>query len=91
MAGRVHTLGAVQTSAPHSDGGGHCTDTPSIMCAVRKVPLVPACGRQRVQVLDCGSDDYWNPSPVAGSYLSTHRNIATSTYFGPQPQDVLGG
>ncbi len=85
-----HTLGAVQESAPHSDGGGHCTDTPSVMCAVRGGrPAVASCARQRVQVLDCGNDDFWNPSPVLGSYLSTHRNIATSTYFGPQPQDSL--
>ena len=84
-----HTLGAVQLSAPHSDDGGHCTDTPSVMCPVRRRPTVPACAKQRVEVLDCGFDDYWDPDPPSGSYLATADNIATSVYFGPQPQDRL--
>lgn len=85
-----HTLGAVQLSAPHSDGGGHCTDTPSAMCQVRgKVPAVRACATQPVQVLDCGMDDFWHPAPPAGSYLEYGPNIAASAYFGPQPQDQL--
>jgi len=84
-----HTLGAVQLSAPHSDGGGHCTDTPSVMCPVRGKPAARACASGKVQVLDCGKDDYWDPSPAEGSYLATHLNVATSHYFGPQPQDDL--
>ena len=84
----LHTLGAVQLSAPHSDRGGHCSDTPSVMCPGAK-PTVRACALQPVEVLDCGSDDYWNPAPEPGSYLATGDNIATSTYFGPQPQDRL--
>ena len=84
-----HTLGAVQTSAPNSDGGGHCTDTPSVMCPVRGRATRPACAKVAVQVLDCGNDDYWNPNPATGSYLATHANIATSRYFGPQPEDRL--
>jgi hypothetical protein len=84
-----HTLGAVQLSAPHSDGGGHCTDTPSVMCPAPRKPTVPACALAKVQVLDCGMDDYWNPAPADGSYLATHLNVATSQYFGPQPQDSL--
>lgn len=89
-----HTLGAVQLSAPHSDGGGHCTDSPSIMCmgdATGGV-AIPACARAAVQVLDCGNDDYWNPTPVSGSYLDgSPANIAASSYFGPQVQDRLAG
>lgn len=84
-----HTLGAVQLSAPHSDGGGHCTDTPSVMCQARRRPAVPRCAAQPVEVLDCGLDDYWNPSPAAGSYLARADNVATSVFFGPQPQDRL--
>lgn len=87
----MHTLGAVQLSAPHSDGAGHCTDTPSVMCTGNGPPAVPACARQKVQVLDCGQDDFWNPDPPQGSYLSTAGNIATSQFFGPQPQDRLVG
>ena len=84
----LHTLGAVQLSAPHSDGGGHCTDFPSVMCP-RGKPMIKACARQRVEPIDCGLDDYWNPDPPQGSYLATHDNIATSVFFGPQPQDRL--
>jgi hypothetical protein len=84
-----HTLGAVQLSAPHSDGGGHCSDTPSVMCPGGRKLAVRACATQRVQVVDCGFDDYWDPEPPSGSYLETADNIATSVYFGPQPQDRL--
>ncbi len=87
----MHTLGAVQLSAPHSDGAGHCTDTPSVLCASTSRPSVPACAVQKVQVLDCGQDDYWNPAPAQGSYLSHSGNIATSQFFGPQVQDRLIG
>jgi len=83
----LHTLGAVQLSAPHSDGGGHCTDRPSVMCPGKAT--VKACAKQRVEPIDCGLDDYWNPDPRDGSYLATHDNIATSVFFGPQPQDRL--
>lgn len=87
----LHTLGAVQLSAPHSDGGGHCTDTPSVMCMGGSgVPYSePRCGIQKVQVLDCGNDDYWSPAPAQGSYLATHDNLADSSYVGPEPQDQL--
>lgn len=84
-----HTLGAVQVSAPHSDGGGHCTDTPSVMCPARATPTEPRCAVVPVEVLDCGMDDFWNPAPATGSYLATHENIADSSFFGPQPQDRL--
>jgi len=84
-----HTLGAVQLSAPHSDGAGHCTDTPSVMCGTRGKPTVKACATRPVEVLDCGLDDYWNPSPAPGSYLESSGNVAESTFFGPQPQDGL--
>lgn len=42
-----------------------------------------------VETLDCGMNDYWNPNPRAGDYLSTHLNVAKSQFFGPQPQDML--
>jgi len=88
----MHTLGAVQLSAPHSDGAGHCTDTPSVMCTGGGArPSVPACAVQKVQVLDCGMDDFWNPNPAQGSYLSQADNIAASQFFGPQLQDRLTG
>lgn len=88
-----HTLGAVQLDAPHADTG-HCFDAPSVMCSggVEGYGLgiqIPACVKVLVETLDCGMDDYWNPSPRAGDYLSTHLNVAKSQFFGPQPQDLL--
>ena len=85
-----HTLGAVQASAPHSDGAGHCLDVPSIMCYGDKTFYTPACD-QPVPVIDCGQDDYWNPDPAPGSYLDTHANVARSRFLGPQPQDAFAG
>ena len=80
----------MQLSAPHSDGGGLCTDTPSVMCPTNGfAPTEPRCAIAAVEVLDCGLDDFWNPAPATGSYLATHDNIADSAYFGPQPQDRL--
>jgi hypothetical protein len=83
----MHTLGAVQLSAPHSDGGSHCTDKPSVLCLGKGAARCVAAS----EILDCGQDDYWNPSPAPGSYLDTHWNIAESQFFGPQPQDRLVG
>jgi len=88
-----HTLGAVQLDAPHADTG-HCFDAPSVMCSGGSEGYglgvqIPACVKVLIEALDCGMDDYWNPSPKAGSYLSTHANVAKSQFFGPQPQDVL--
>jgi hypothetical protein len=59
------------------------------MCPSRGKPAVRACATQRVEVLDCGMDDYWNPAPATGSYLAGADDVATSVFFGPQPQDRL--
>lgn len=88
-----HTLGAVQLDAPNADTG-HCLDAPSVMCSggVEGYGLgiqIPACVKVLVETLDCGMNDYWNPNPRAGDYLSTHLNVAKSQFFGPQPQDML--
>ena len=86
-----HLLGAVQASAPHSDGAGHCVEVPSVMCYGEKTFYVPECDNRTMPVLDCGNDDYWDPDPAPGSYLDTHANVARSRFFGPQPQDALAG
>jgi hypothetical protein len=85
-----HVLGAVQASAPNSDGEGHCLDAPSIMCYGDKTFYVAACD-QPVPVIDCGQDDYWDPDPAPGSHLDTHANVARSRFLGPQPQDGVTG
>jgi hypothetical protein len=81
-----HNLGAVQDSAPHTSGGGHCTDEWDVMCYSDE-PLHPT-----MQVLcadpqrdgtrfDCRHDDYFSTNPPPGSYLDTHWNAADSAFL----------
>lgn len=64
-----HTLGAVQDSAPGSDGSGHCTDGADVMCDGGGV-----CASEP-RIYDCGGNTYFNPAPAAGSYLAKRRNL----------------
>ncbi|MBI2668881.1 hypothetical protein HYX14_03490 [Candidatus Woesearchaeota archaeon] len=87
-----HTLGAVQSSAPHSskDGtveSGHCNDEHpmneggnDVMCKSDKPDTVFGDACQDTGFVfryDCNNDDYFNPKPEAGSYLATHWNIGS--------------
>ena len=82
----AHTMGAVSDAAPHSTGdaqlqqpGGHCNDGQDVMCYTDGGPrssyAPDVCARK---LLDCNRDDYFNPSPPAGSYLATHWNTAST-------------
>jgi hypothetical protein len=74
----IHTMGAVVNDAANASGAGHCTDGEDIMCYqdTQSTSYDPGvCG---TKVLDCNRDDYFNPSPPAGSFLSTHWNAAAS-------------
>ena len=77
----MHTLGAVQNTAPHSTYGvqpgafAHCTDEYDIMCyadapgtATRRV----CSGRASEMRLDCNHDDYYNTSPDWTKTISTN-------------------
>jgi len=78
----THSLGAVGKAAPNSNGFGHCVDDLDIMCyGERGVNTKQRCAA-RVELLDCGADDYFNMRPNAGSYLSTHWNTANSRFLG---------
>lgn len=82
-----HTMGAVQLSAPHSSGAGHCHDGMDVMCyadnggQARFDPNV--CPRLAVTWVgpempyDCGADDYFHPAPAAESHLATHWNVGS--------------
>lgn len=75
-----HNMGAVQASAPHSTGAGHCTDGLDTMCYRDDGPnggqyTTAACSSE---VYDCGNDDYCNSRPAVGTYLATHWNVCSS-------------
>ncbi len=79
----VHTLGGVNLGAPHATPLGHCTDDGDIMC-YQDAPitkLADVCPPEDDALLDCNGDDYFNPTPVAGSYLATHWNVANSSFL----------
>lgn len=80
-----HTLGAVQWSAPHTSGAGHCWDGKDTMCYNDGGPNATRCTVDfycssvcSVEAFDCGHDDYFHRNPPAGSYLATHWNIGNA-------------
>lgn len=99
----LHTLGAVQRSAPNASAYGHCWDDEDIMCyddgGIPNPPggLVKVCSGAPENQIDCGGDDYFNVNPPAGSYLATHWNVADSLYLtsagsgGAGPITGIGG
>lgn len=80
-----HNMGAVQKSAPQSTdpagshgNGWHCWDGLDIMCYNDGAPRGSwyTTGVCSTKVYDCGNNDYFHPSPAAGSYLATKWNVA---------------
>lgn len=106
-----HAMGAVQLSAPDSTGAWHCTDGRDVMCYNDGGPSGNAyttgdCGNapNGTALLDCHRNDYFNPCPAPGSYLSDHWDVASvndawlnvttgpsSTAFYYPPQSVIQG
>jgi hypothetical protein len=73
----AHIMGAVGANAPHTSGAGHCNDGHDTMCyddGGPKASYMKVCNDRHH--FDCNYDDYFNPSPPAGSYLATHWNLA---------------
>ncbi|MEA3200562.1 MAG: trimeric autotransporter adhesin [Thermoplasmata archaeon] len=66
-----HAMGAVNSNAPHSDGGSHCTDKRSMMCDNDADNPADPCSTLRY---DCGYDDYFNPNPTPGTWIFNHWN-----------------
>lgn len=91
----VHTLGAVQASAPNGTNGAHCTDEHDLLCyddgtggPTRTVCAdddgSPSGSRDaNDRLLDCRGDDYFHPAPRPGSYLASHWNTADSARLHP--------
>lgn len=79
----MHTLGAVQRTAPHATNGLHCSDEYDQMC-YQDAPtsvMTFVCPASHEQLFDCGHDDYFSTRPAPGSYLATHWNTADSGWL----------
>ena len=84
-----HDLGAVQRSTPNHTSGYHCRDEWDILCYDDDGSLgfstFIACGgsfySSASEAWDCDHDDYFDPSPTAGSYLDTHWNLYRSVFL----------
>ena len=83
-----HTLGAVQDSAPKSTRAGHCNEMHDVMCYAdggsggSEADLQYNCpSSSPLQAYECGMDDYFNPSPAAGTYLALHWNLYNSAFM----------
>jgi hypothetical protein len=90
----AHTLGAVQATAPHATGAGHCTDEYDVLCYRDGGPnnaMTFSCGSATDSLFDCGADDYFSPSPLAGTYLATHWNVYNSVFLCPVGSCVAQG
>ena len=86
----MHTLGAVQPTAPHATLYGHCRDDYDIMCYVdgpgsSLISPRPCASSGNELRLDCNHDDYFSTSPPSGSYLSRDWNSADSSWLETEP------
>ncbi|MFD0319256.1 hypothetical protein [Streptomyces flavalbus] len=84
----LHTLGAVNRSAPHGTPGGHCWDDEDIMCYdddqnTATYPLKTLCPKAAENDIDCNSDDYFSANPPAGTWLANNprSNAAKSPFL----------
>lgn len=91
----MHTLGAVQNSAPYTTGSFHCTDELDVMCyadgsnglAYNGKPMLKICtAPASAYLLDCKKDNYFSTdrdlgSPNSTNYLRNHWNTANSRWM----------
>jgi hypothetical protein len=82
----MHTLGAVQTGAPHATTAGHCWDEPDEMCYDdgSGATMVTVCTGRNGALFDCNHDDYFYAGvPPAPNWLATHWNTFNSSWLLP--------
>ncbi|MFL6105649.1 MAG: hypothetical protein ACJ72L_01705 [Marmoricola sp.] len=79
----LHTLGGVQSTAPHATTAGHCWDESDAMCYADGGghAMVQVCPSDREYFYDCNTDDYFSTYPDPGSYLDSHWNSADSRFL----------
>jgi hypothetical protein len=80
-----HALGAVQSTAPHDSGAGHCNDGSDVMCYADGGALQCTTGGSQCENtcfdyehFDCGHDTYFHANPPSGNWLQTHWNIGST-------------
>jgi hypothetical protein len=90
-----HNIGAVQYTAPHTSGAGHCHDDYDLMCyndggsyfasgGAMTYPCQDQALADPELTMDCNDDDYYFPgNPPASNYLDTHWNTADSGFLTP--------
>ncbi len=86
-----HNLGAVQNTAPHSSGAGHCYEGYDVMCYndggswfTGGGGIVNNCTAgmpDGQEIFDCNGDDYYAAAPADGSYLATFWNLSSSRWL----------
>ncbi|MFW6868492.1 hypothetical protein ACOACQ_13955 [Nocardioides sp. CPCC 206347] len=79
----LHTLGGVQSTAPHGTRAGHCWDESDTMCYADGggFSMQQVCPAEREYLFDCNNDDYFSTYPDPGSYLDSHWNAADSRFL----------
>jgi len=80
----MHTLGGVQTTAPHSTPYSHCYDTSDRMCYDdgSGVAMKSVCPSSHENLFDCNHDDYFYAgTPPSTNYLAKHWNTANSAFL----------
>jgi hypothetical protein len=80
----MHTLGGVQTTAPHATKYNHCYDTADRMCYDdgSGTPMRAVCAASHGNLFDCNHDDYFYAgAPPSTNYLAKHWNTANSAFL----------
>ncbi len=83
----MHTLGAVNNSAPHAYFG-HTFESLEAMSLDKPGFTAVRCGdpnsfasfAANQPLFDCGHDDYFSAAPDCGNYLATHWNTFNSSF-----------